>query len=119
MPRQKGAAGKAPRRSGRVDFAHKIGPDYNRRWLNCNVAEKRFGAAWRLSLPPLARPAKGRPQVGAKMTKSPARPTKSASKTASNKAARAGTERAQAQGGDGALLARIAGALERLAPAPL
>jgi uncharacterized protein len=119
MPRQKGAAGKARRRARTADFARKIGADYNRRWLNCNVAEKRFGAAWRLGLPPLARPAKGRPQVGAKMAKSHARPTKSASKTPANKAARAGADRAQAQGGNGALLARIAGALERLAPAPL
>src|SRR6516165_2410941 len=46
------------------------------------------------------------------MTKSPARP----SKKSPNKAARAGTEKAQARGGDAALLARIAGALERLAP---
>jgi predicted AAA+ superfamily ATPase len=44
------------------------------------------------------------------MTKSPAR------KKPPNKAARAGTEKAQARSGDGALLARIAGALERLAP---
>src|SRR5262249_38227151 len=47
------------------------------------------------------------------MAKSPARP----SKTPSNKTARAGIENAQARGGDAALLARIAGALERLAPA--
>jgi predicted AAA+ superfamily ATPase len=118
-PRQKGAAGKARRLARTTDFARKIGADYSRRWLNCNVAEKRFGAARRLGLPPLARPAKGRPQVGAKMAKSPARPSKSASNPPPNKAARADTDRAQAQSGDGALLARIAGALERLAPAPL
>src|SRR5262249_4498509 len=47
------------------------------------------------------------------MAKSPARP----SKTPPNKTARAGIENAQARGGDAALLARIAGALERLAPA--
>jgi hypothetical protein len=45
MPRQKGAAGKARRRARTADFARKIGADYNRRWLNCNVVETRFGAA--------------------------------------------------------------------------
>ena len=73
----------------------------------------------------LAGPAKGRPQAGAKMAKSPARPTKSQSKspskTKADKTARASTEPgaddARARGGDGALLARIAGALDRLAPA--
>ena len=97
------------------DFVRKIGADYSRRWLNCNVAEARFNPSPLLGLPPLARPAKGRPQVGAKMAKSPARP----SKTSPNNAARAATEKAQARGGDAALLARIAGALERLAPTAL
>ena len=46
------------------------------------------------------------------MAKSPARP----SKASPNKAARAGTDKAQAREADAALLARIAGALERLAP---
>jgi predicted AAA+ superfamily ATPase len=111
-PREKGAVGKARRLARRADFARKIGADYSCRWLNCNVAETRFGPVRLLGLPPLARPAKGSPQVGAKMAKSPARP----SKTSPNKAARTGTEKAEARDGDAALLARIAGALERLAP---
>ena len=82
------------------------------------MAEARLGRSRPLCLPPLARPAKGRPQVGAKMAKSPARSGKtSANKASADKAARAGVETDQARGGDAALLARIAGALERLAPA--
>jgi predicted AAA+ superfamily ATPase len=111
-PREKGPQEKARRLARWADFARKIGADYNRRWLNCNVAEARFNPSSLLCLPPLARPAKGRPQVGAKMAKSSARP----GKTSPNKAARAGTDKAQASGGDAALLGRIAGALERLAP---
>ena len=52
------------------------------------------------------------------MAKSPARSGKtSANKASADKAARAGVETEKARGGDAALLARIAGALERLAPA--
>jgi len=78
-------------------------------------------AARPLGLPPLAYPAKGRPQAGAKMAKSPARPSRGSSKSASKipprTAARAGAAHEKADGGDAVLLARIAGALERLAPA--
>ncbi|MFZ0989184.1 MAG: hypothetical protein WAN27_15810, partial [Xanthobacteraceae bacterium] len=94
--REKEPQEKARRLARRADFARKIGADYNRRWLNCNVAETRFCALRPLGLPPLARPAKGRPQVGAKMAKSPARP----SKTSPNKATSAGADKAQARGTD-------------------
>src|SRR5690349_18780760 len=55
------------------------------------------------------------------MAKSPARPSRGSSKSASKipprTAARAGAAHEKADGGDAVLLARIAGALERLAPA--
>jgi len=121
-PRQKGRRENARRLARTADFARKIGADYSRRRLNCNLAETGFCALWLLRLPPLGRPAKGRPQVGAKMTKSPARASKGSSKgfskISSNTAVRAGADPAQVRGDDGALLGRIAGALERLAPTP-
>jgi predicted AAA+ superfamily ATPase len=123
-------------RGRRADFARKIGADYSRRWPNCNVAGSppfHLGRFWPFGLPALARPAKGRPQRGANMAKSRARPSLGRSrlgrsrlgrpslgrpnKKATKNLARAGGDEAHESGGDAALLARIAGALERLAPA--
>jgi hypothetical protein len=43
-PRQKGRREKARRLARKADFARKIGADYSRRWLNCNVVETGFYA---------------------------------------------------------------------------
>jgi uncharacterized protein len=94
----------------------KNGADYSRHWPNCNVAGSpaegaRIGHP--LGLPERAGPAKGKPQHGAKMAKSPARPPQAATKKSSGAAA----TQASRISGDADLLGRIAGALERLAPA--
>jgi uncharacterized protein len=82
-----------------ADFAREIGADYSRRRLNCNAAQP--AAA---SLRQFLRPAKGRAQLGVNMAKSPPR---------SRTKAAPGSARGD---GDGEILRRIAGALERLAP---
>jgi uncharacterized protein len=82
--------------------------DYSYRWPNCNVAEALGRACERV-----AAPLRGWPQPGVNMAKTPAHSKTNATKTTAAK--RSGAR----LGGndDAALLLRIAGALERLAPA--
>ena len=82
--------------------------DYSYRWPNCNVA-----GALRQACEHAVAPLRGWPQPGVNMAKSPPRSRKNATKKTTGKASvgrLAGNDNA-------ALLTRIAGALERLAPA--
>jgi predicted AAA+ superfamily ATPase len=85
-----------------ADFAREIGADYSRRWPNCNACEG--------STAPLREARNG----GAGMAHSPSRSKSRATKKRGADKAR----RPLAATGDGQILARIAAALERLAPPP-